>query len=248
MQARQLENLFSAPLSEELPSRRIFFLLFNATYLSSSISIYLPHQSHCIDLCGLAQCRIYKMNSTLTSCRLINCCRSFSLRTAALPRAAGNSRTFSQVISQSPRRSWLRQTPREISPLCAYIRHNSSSSSDTPKPLTDVQSDQTSDAEREEQNRKRREQEPAYQITFTCKPCGHRSSHRISKHGYHDGTVLIRCPSCKNRHVISDHLNIFFDKKSTLEDILRDQGKALTKGYLDGDVEFWDDGTVRKQN
>lgn len=49
-----------------------------------------------------------------------------------------------------------------------------------------------------------------YDLTFTCKPCGHRSSHRVSKHGYHVGTVLITCPGCKNRHVISDHLRVIF--------------------------------------
>lgn len=51
-------------------------------------------------------------------------------------------------------------------------------------------------------------QRPAYQLTFTCKPCGYRSAHKISKHAYHAGTVLITCPECKNRHVISDHLKV----------------------------------------
>lgn len=156
------------------------------------------------------------------------------------------SRPFSQLIFQSPRLSTnlhLSRPPR-ISALYASIRNNSSAFNS--RPLTDIQSDPASDAEKEEQNRIRREQEPAYQITFTCKPCGNRSSHRMSKHGYHRGTVLIRCPSCENRHVISDHLGIFLDQKSTLEDILQKEGKALTKGYLEGDVEFWEDGTVRK--
>ncbi|QSS66214.1 DNL zinc finger domain-containing protein [Histoplasma capsulatum] len=95
------------------------------------------------------------------------------------------------------------------------------------------------------QNARRRAEERAFQITFTCKPCGHRSSHRISQHGYYKGTVLISCPGCRNRHVISDHLNIFMDKKSTLEDILSEHGQTLLKGKLDGDVEWWEDGTVR---
>ena len=54
------------------------------------------------------------------------------------------------------------------------------------------------------------EKPPAYEITFTCKPCGHRSTHTISKLGYHKGTVLITCPDCSNRHVISDHLKVRF--------------------------------------
>jgi protein import protein ZIM17 len=69
----------------------------------------------------------------------------------------------------------------------------------------------------------------------------------MSKQGYHRGTVLIRCPSCENRHVISDHLNIFYDKKTTLEDILAEQGNKLKRGYMDGDMEFWDDGSVTQK-
>lgn len=84
----------------------------------------------------------------------------------------------------------------------------------------------------------------------------------ITKHGYHKGTILIKCPSCANRHVISDHLKIFMDQKSTLEDILqrtagtdKDLTKLLKKGKLgmregemigregDEDIEFWDDGS-----
>ncbi|GMF78835.1 unnamed protein product [Aspergillus oryzae] len=132
------------------------------------------------------------------------------------------------------------KTSVETSVSASTLRHNSSSA----RPLTDQAADAARDAENEEQNRKRREQEPAYQITFTCKPCGERSSHRMSKQGYHRGTVVIRCPSCKNRHIISDHLNIFYDKKTTLEDILAEQGNKLKRGYVEGDMEFWDDGSV----
>ena len=195
------------------------------------------------------------MRPTQNLCQSLRTCSGMLHRPTVLSRttAAGGYRPFSQLLpprtsSIQARARTLIQTPERKSIPYTYksIRHNSSSTSNTDRPLTDAQSNPASDAEREEQNRKRREQEPAYQITFTCKPCGQRSSHRMSKHGYHNGTVLISCPSCKNRHVISDHLNIFFDKRSTLEDILQEQGKKLTKGHLDGDVEFWDDGTVRK--
>jgi protein import protein ZIM17 len=57
-------------------------------------------------------------------------------------------------------------------------------------------------------SRLERDQVPAYELTFTCKVCSTRSSHRISKQGYHDGTILISCPGCKNRHLISDHLKV----------------------------------------
>ncbi|KAI9847558.1 MAG: hypothetical protein M1838_000834, partial [Thelocarpon superellum] len=87
---------------------------------------------------------------------------------------------------------------------------------------------------------------PAYEMTFTCKPCKTRSSHRISKQGYHKGTVLISCPGCKNRHVISDHLQIFSDTSLTVEDLMRQKGELVKKGTLgtDGDVEFWEDGST----
>ena len=67
----------------------------------------------------------------------------------------------------------------------------------------------------------------------------------MSKHGYHHGSVLIACPSCKNRHVISDHLRIFGDTAMTVEDLLRAKGELVKKGTLgeEGDLEFWDDGT-----
>ena len=83
----------------------------------------------------------------------------------------------------------------------------------------------------------------AYELTFTCKPCLHRSTHNISTQGYHHGTVLITCPDCKARHVISDHLKIFADKSFTIEDLMRQKGHIVRRGSLEGDVEIWDDGT-----
>ena len=83
----------------------------------------------------------------------------------------------------------------------------------------------------------------AYELTFTCKPCLHRSTHNISTQGYHHGTVMITCPNCKARHVISDHLKIFADKSFTIEDLMRQKGHIVRKGSLEGDVEIWDDGT-----
>ena len=61
------------------------------------------------------------------------------------------------------------------------------------------------------------EKPPAYELTFTCKPCKHRSTHRITKQGYHKGTVLITCPECSNRHLISDHLKVGFRSRCVLD-------------------------------
>ncbi|KAF2703133.1 zf-DNL-domain-containing protein [Pleomassaria siparia CBS 279.74] len=60
-------------------------------------------------------------------------------------------------------------------------------------------------------SRLERDQVPAYEMTFTCNKCNTRSSHRVSKQGYHHGTVLITCPGCKNRHLMSDHLKVHLD-------------------------------------
>lgn len=140
-----------------------------------------------------------------------------------------------------------RQSARLPQPFFRRYQSNTSdSAAGSAQPLTDRVSNPAADAEHAAQNAARRADEPAYKITFTCKPCGHRSSHYMSKHGYHKGTVLIACPSCKNRHIISDHLGIFTDKRTTLEDILRQKGMEITRGYLDGDTEIWEDGAIYK--
>ncbi|KAI1113360.1 DNL zinc finger-domain-containing protein [Nemania sp. NC0429] len=85
--------------------------------------------------------------------------------------------------------------------------------------------------------------EPHYVLHFTCVPCGDRSSHHVSKQGYHRGSVLITCPSCRNRHVISDNLNIFGDRRITVDQLLREKGQLVKRGTLgeEGDIEFWQD-------
>lgn len=91
---------------------------------------------------------------------------------------------------------------------------------------------------------------PSYDITFTCTPCSTRSTHRISKQGYHYGSVLIKCPECKNRHVISDHLKMFGGKDNvTIEDLMREKGELVKMGSLaeDGAWEIWgENGEVEK--
>ncbi|KAI9697125.1 MAG: hypothetical protein M1820_007940 [Bogoriella megaspora] len=96
--------------------------------------------------------------------------------------------------------------------------------------------------------------EPAFAMAFTCKPkegppCGHRAWHRITKHGYFNGTVLVQCPGCGRRHLISDHLKIFSDTSVTVEDLMERNGELVKRGAItDGsDVEFWDDDAGRRK-
>lgn len=70
-------------------------------------------------------------------------------------------------------------------------------------------------------------------IAFTCKKCNTRSSHTMSKQAYTGGTVLITCPSCKNRHLIADHLKIFRDDRVTIEDILKAKGEFISSSTED---------------
>ncbi|EIF45938.1 hypothetical protein HII13_002638 [Brettanomyces bruxellensis] len=74
---------------------------------------------------------------------------------------------------------------------------------------------------------------PSLLLAFTCKKCGTRSSHIISKQAYLTGSVLVQCPGCKNRHLIADHLNIFHDGKINIEDILQAKGQNVSQNVSD---------------
>ena len=127
-----------------------------------------------------------------------------------------------------------------------HSTESSSSNNGTraPRPLTDRGSiDPTRVKSDKEAIAERKAQQPCYDMTFTCKKCLERSSHRITKQAYHFGTVLVNCPGCKSRHLIADHMKIFSDTSITIEDIMREKGEFIKKGSLgaDGDVEFYDD-------
>ncbi len=70
-----------------------------------------------------------------------------------------------------------------------------------------------------------------YVLMFTCRKCETRTARRISKQGYHHGSVLVRCPGCLGLHLIADHLGYFSDEAVDAESLLRERGEAaLTKG------------------
>ena len=140
----------------------------------------------------------------------------------------------------SPKLTLPRHAQRQVALPWSWTRYYSSPSDSSTASATPTPANQTSESELPEAERP-----PSYKLTFTCKPCKHRSTHYITKQGYHYGAVLITCPECKNRHVISDHLGIFADQAFTVEDLMRQKGDLVKKGTLngDGDIEFWDDGT-----
>ncbi|KAL8981559.1 MAG: hypothetical protein Q9177_005531 [Variospora cf. flavescens] len=126
-------------------------------------------------------------------------------------------------------------------PLCPASTHRFLHTS-TPSRSSLPASVPTTDPSTAPPRQRQQQQPPQYQLTFTCKPCTHRSTHTISKHGYEKGTVLVACPECKNRHLVSDHLKIFSDKRITLEDIMREKGELLRRGKVGmsgEDVEFY---------
>ncbi|KAK7908432.1 hypothetical protein PG985_015735 [Apiospora marii] len=166
------------------------------------------------------------------------------LRANALQTLARSVRA--SAISPAPLRPHLRpypSLPRTLQPAQFSRRYAHA----IPKPSRPAPPAASSPSEEIKQ---RKLQEPHYELTFTCVPCSERSTHTVSKQGYHKGSVLITCPSCRNRHIISDHLNIFGNRSITVEDLMRERGQLVKRGTLgeDGDVEFWEDGTVTERN
>jgi len=163
----------------------------------------------------------------------------------AVPAPFSIARAFSRVSRTGPRRAV---------PICARptfqppLRYTHSTAPSHPSQIQARSSISSSHVPRPP-HAPRQPDQPAYEMTFTCTPCGTRSTHRISKQGYHHGSVLITCPECRNRHVISDHLNIFGDKSMTIEDLMRERGQLVKKGTLseDGDLEFWEDGSTTQR-
>ncbi|KAH7364690.1 DNL zinc finger domain-containing protein [Rhexocercosporidium sp. MPI-PUGE-AT-0058] len=169
-----------------------------------------------------------------------------------LPTPFSALKTLSRLCAKpTPSSSLLRQNllPRiqRQSQLSRFTASSFYSTATSPSPLTSSPSSPSSPStHKPKPHAPNPNPKPEYEMTFTCTPCSTRSTHRVSKQGYHKGSVLVTCPECKNRHIISDNLNIFGDKTLTIEDLMREQGQLVRKGTLseDGNFEFWADGTT----
>ncbi|KAL1922234.1 uncharacterized protein VTP21DRAFT_9773 [Calcarisporiella thermophila] len=135
---------------------------------------------------------------------------------------------YSRTSLLSPRSLFPVRTPSVCSPLLrSFHQHSSVFQSNNKSIPPSTTNDEES---KPDQGR--------YLISFTCKVCHTRTAHTMSKQAYHNGVVLIQCPSCQNRHLIADHLGWFRDGSTTIEDLMRERGENIRRHVADGTMEW----------
>lgn len=73
-------------------------------------------------------------------------------------------------------------------------------------------------------------------MLFTCNVCETRSAKTMSRATYETGIVIVRCPSCRNLHLIADRLG-WFGEPGSVEDFLSQQGVSVRTG-VEATYEF----------
>ncbi|CDJ36077.1 uncharacterized protein EMH_0031240 [Eimeria mitis] len=66
-------------------------------------------------------------------------------------------------------------------------------------------------------------------LVFTCCKCNKRSAKKFSKVAYTQGVVIVRCPGCKNLHLVADRLKWFGEEESDVETILAAKGEKVLR-------------------
>lgn len=66
-------------------------------------------------------------------------------------------------------------------------------------------------------------------LVFTCCKCSTRAAKKFSKVAYTQGVVIVRCPGCKNLHLVADRLRWFGEEESDVESILAAKGEKVIK-------------------
>jgi hypothetical protein len=77
---------------------------------------------------------------------------------------------------------------------------------------------------------------PKLILMYTCKVCDVRSAKKISKNSYENGVVIVRCPSCKNLHLIADKLGLVAEKGWDINKFLLEKEGQLIKYITDENV------------
>jgi len=73
-------------------------------------------------------------------------------------------------------------------------------------------------------------------MAFTCTVCESRNTRLVSKHSYEEGTVVVICKGCENKHLIVDHLGVFGEKGWSFNQALEAVGEDVKVVSKEGEL------------